>query len=219
MDKTFWHDRWQRHEIGFHQPHVHEQLRQFWQKLAPPPNSTVFVPLSGKSRDMTWLAEQGHTVIGVELSEIAIKDFFDEAGLTPSLQSLPPFNIWSAGPYKLWCGDIFALPLEAVADAAAVYDRAALIALPVDMRRQYAHKLTEIVPRSAPIFLITLDYPEGEITGPPFSVTESEINDLFADHFTISVLEKRDGLAASDNLKKRGVTRLEETAYLLRRKQ
>jgi thiopurine S-methyltransferase len=218
MDKAFWQERWQRRDIGFHQPHIHEQLQRLWPSLDLARGSAVFVPLAGKSRDMVWLATQGHRVVGIELSDIAVREFFEEGGRTPKRTSAGKFEISSAGPFSMYCGDFFELPAQALKDVAAVYDRAALIALPPSMRAHYADTLARIVPRNAVIFLIAIDYPEHEIIGPPFSVSRSEIDRLFGGAFEITVLEARDGLAASDNLKKRGITRLEETAYLLRRR-
>ncbi len=218
MDKAFWHDRWQRREIGFHQQQIHEQLLRFWPKLGLAPASPVFVPLAGKSRDMVWLATQGHRVIGVELSDMAVREFFQEGGQVPNRSSAGAFEVSSAGPFEMYCGDFFEMTPDVVADVVAVYDRAALIALPPQMRAEYAETLARILPRDAIIFLIAIEYPEGEIAGPPFSVSPYEVRSLFDASFEIEVLERRDGLAGSENLKKRGVTRLEETAYLMRRR-
>lgn len=218
MNKTFWTERWQRRDIGFHQPHIHEQLTRLWPTLGLPVASTVFVPLAGKTRDMVWLATQGHRVIGVELSEVAVREFFQDGGQTPDVRSDGPFDVYSAGPFSLYRGDFFEMPGEALAGVAAVYDRAALIALPPDLRVRYAQKLTNILPREAVVFLIAVAYPEGEISGPPFSLTRDDVENLYGDAFRIEVLEDRDGLEGSGNLKRRGVTELRETAYLLRRR-
>ena len=218
MDHGFWEDRWRRGEIGFHQPHIHAQLQKFWPALGLPKGSTIFVPLSGKTRDMVWLAEQGHKVIGAELSERAVRDFFEESGLSPTITASGPFRIFKAGAFTIYQGDFFALAADALGDVAACYDRAALIALPSSMRPKYAEKLTNVLPLDAPILAITIEYPEGEIQGPPFSVIGEEVRALYGDKFEIEILEERDGLAESDNLKKRGVTKLEEIAYLLRRR-
>jgi thiopurine S-methyltransferase len=219
MDKAFWNERWQRRDIGFHQPHIHEQLKRFWPTLGLPVGSAVFVPLAGKSRDMVWLATQGHRVIGVELSDVAVREFFQDGGHRPQPSSKGSFEISSAGPFDLYRGDFFDMPAEALQDVVAVYDRAALIALPPDIRSRYAQTLAAIIPRAAVIFLLAIDYPEHEIKGPPFSVPRDEVERLYGDVFDIKVLETRDGLEASGNLKRRGVTRLVETAYLLRRRQ
>lgn len=218
MDKAFWTERWKRREIGFHQPHIHEQLKRFWPILGLPVASTVFVPLSGKSCDMVWLATQGHRVIGVELSDVAVREFFQDGGQTPEIKSEGLFDIFSAGPFNLYRGDFFETSADMLKDIVAVYDRAALIALPGDLRAHYAKKLASVIPHEAVIFLVALDYPEHEISGPPFSVTRDEVERLYGDTFQINVLETRDGLAASGNLRRRGVTRLQEAVYLLRRR-
>jgi thiopurine S-methyltransferase len=193
-------------------------LTRFWPTLGLPFASPVFVPLAGKTRDMVWLATQGHRVIGVELSEVAVREFFRDGDQTADVRSDGPFDVYSAGPFSLYRGDFFEMPPEAVKDVAAVYDRAALVALPPDLRLRYAQKLASIIPREAVIFLIALSYPGGEISGPPFSLPRDEIERLYGDAFSIEVLEDRDGLEASGNLKRRGVTQLRETAYLLRRR-
>jgi len=140
-----------------------------------------------------------------------------EGGQTPARTSEGDFEISSAGPFSLYCGDFFDLRPEALSDVVAVYDRAALIALPAAERKRYAETLAHILPRDAIIFLVALDYPEHEISGPPFSVPRQEIERLFGETFKVAVLDAHDGLAACANLRKRGVTRLEETTYLLRR--
>lgn len=218
MDKTFWTERWKRRDIGFHQPHIQEQLKRFWPTLGLPVASTVFVPLSGKSCDMVWLATQGHRVVGVELSDVAVREFFQDGGQAPEVRSEGPFDVFSAGPFHLYRGDFFETSAEMLKDIVAVYDRAALIALPPDLRPRYAEKLASVIPRAAVVLLIALDYPEHEMSGPPFSVTRDEVERLYGDRFQIDVLEARDGLAASGNLRRRGVTQLRETAYLLRRR-
>jgi thiopurine S-methyltransferase len=218
MDKAFWHERWQRHDIGFHQQQIHPQLREHWPALGLPPQSAVFVPLAGKSHDMVWLATQGHRVVGVELSDVAVHEFFDEGGQVPKRTWAGVFEVSSAGPFELYCGDFFDFPSEVLTDVVAVYDRAALIALPPGMRVYYVETLARIVPHDAVIFLIAIDYPENELTGPPFAVPDEEVRRLYGSAFDIEVLNSRDALAESENLKKRGVTRLQETAYLLRRR-
>lgn len=218
MEKTFWQERWQRGEIGFHQARANTLLTRFWPTLNLAPPSMVFVPLCGKSQDMAWLADQGHQVIGVELSEIAVHDYFKESGLTPEVATDGPFEVSSAGPFKIYCGDLFDLTAEQLKDVAAVYDRAALIALPPDVRLRYADAFARLLPRDAVIFVISIDYPEGALSGAPFSVPQSEIQRLYGGAFEIQILERRDGITQAENLKKRGVTQLEETVYLLRRR-
>ncbi|MFA5948995.1 MAG: thiopurine S-methyltransferase [Hyphomicrobium sp.] len=217
MQHQFWIERWKNSEVDFHQPDVHDYLATHWPGLKLPGGSAVFVPLCGKSHDMVWIAGLGHKVIGVELSPIAVDAFFAERGLTPTVETIGSFTVKSAGPYQLWCGDLFELPKEALSQVAAVYDRAALVAFPPAMQVAYAKKLVEVVPAAAPIFLITLAFPEGEIKGPPFSTALVEVASLFGALHRIVLVECRDGLEKSKNLKERGMSRLEEALYILRR--
>lgn len=218
LTPDFWIERWQQGDIGFHQPEGNDLLMRHWPSLGVAPGATVLVPLCGKSLDMVWLAAQGHRVVGVEVSPLAVDDFFREQGIEADTRSQGRFVVRSAGPITIWCGDVFDLPAEATREVAAVYDRAALVAFPRALQARYVRKLVEIVPVAAPILLVSLAYPVGQIPGPPFSTPLMNVAELFGETHDIGILETRDGLAQSPNLKTRGVTSLEETAYVIRRK-
>jgi len=218
MDPTFWRERWQNKDIGFHQPAIHEMLQRHWPQMRLGAGGQVFVPLCGKSLDMVWLAEQGHRVIGAELSEIAIDEFFAERGLEPTARTLGNFVVKSADAYELWCGDIFEMTADTLADVAAVYDRAALVAIPPELQDRYAAKLKEVVPAACPILLVALDYEQPQMQGPPFAVPRAQVDRLFSDSHTISELESRDALDSNPRFRKSGLTALKETTYLLRPK-
>jgi thiopurine S-methyltransferase len=215
MDATFWHERWQNKDIGFHQAEIHALLQKHWHRLGIAPGSKVFVPLCGKSLDMVWLAEQGFRVVGAELSPLAIDEFFAERGLEPTGSTVGNFAVKSAGPFELWCGDIFELPREAVSAIAGVYDRAALVAFPADLQQRYATKLRELLPAETPMLLVTLDYDAERMTGPPFSVPRAQVERLFADRHEITELESRPALDLNPRFRQRGLTSLNEYAYLL----
>jgi thiopurine S-methyltransferase len=217
LTPDFWLERWKSGEIGFHRSAAHDFLPRHWPSLGLAPGSPVLVPLCGKSVDMLWLAAQGHRVIGVELSPLAVDAFFREHGLEAETRSAGAFVVTSAGPFTIWCGDMLALPAEAVVDVAACYDRAALVAFPPTLQPAYAKKLCALLPGDAPIFVVGLSYPEGQLSGPPFSTPLTRIAALFGGTYTISVAETRDGLEESRNIKERGVTALDEAAYILRR--
>jgi len=217
MDPSFWHDRWENQDIGFHQADIHALLPKYWPRLELGSDAPVFVPLCGKSLDMVWLAQQGHRVIGAELSQRAIDDFFAERGLAPTTRTSGSFIVKSAGPYELWCGDFFDLPREAVAGVAGVYDRAALIALPQALRQRYAETLASLLPATARILLITLEYEQSQMAGPPFSVPGDQVRALFAASYQLDQLECRDVLDGHPHFKQRGLTALCESAFLLRR--
>lgn len=217
MDTNFWIERWKKDEIGFHREKVHDFLPRYWPSFGLAPQSAVFVPLCGKSHDMVWLAAQGHRVIGCELSPLAVDAFFREQDLVADVRPEGTLAVWSAGPFTIWCGDIFELPAEAVRDVAAVYDRAALVAFPPSLQIRYAETLLTLLPTKVPILLVSLAYPDGQINGPPFSTPRAQVDALFAEAHEIELAETRDGLDESQNLKARGATSLDEAAYILKR--
>src|SRR5512135_332619 len=157
MDKDFWLERWEREEIGFHQNETNPYLSQYWQDLPLAPGSKVFVPLCGKSLDMLWLRKQGHPVLGVELSPLAVEAFFKENGYTPDHDSSHKFESCEADGIRILCGDFFNLEQDDLAQVGAVYDRASLVALPPAMRERYARHLASILPGGTQILLITFD--------------------------------------------------------------
>ena len=217
MDTDFWKQRWQEGRIGFHQEYVTPLLEKHWDALDLPADSKVFVPLCGKSRDMDWLAARGHFVIGIELSELAVEKFFAERDLVPSISATQFGHHYAAGPYELICGDAFALDAATLADCSAVFDRAALIALPPAMRQRYATELYARLPADCRGLLITLDYPQHEKSGPPFSVADAEVHALFDRNWRVDLLERRDILAEQPGFVAEGVSALQTAVYSLRR--
>ena len=215
MEAEFWLQRWREGRIGFHQGQVTPMLEQHWDALELPADSTVFVPLAGKSLDMDWLAARGHRVLGVELSELAVQQFFAERELAPTLRTTQFGRHYTHGPIELICGDAFALDTATLADCAAVYDRAALIALPPELRQRYAHELYARLPTDCRGLLVTLDYPQHEKSGPPFAVGKDEVHALFDRDWHVEVLERRDVLAEQPGFIAEGVSQLHSSAYRL----
>ena len=179
MDADFWMQRWQEGQIGFHRGEVMPLLETHWAALQLAAGSRVLVPLAGKSLDMHWLAAQGHRVLGVELSPLAVQQFFAEAGLQPVRHRSRYGEHFVAGAVEVILGDAFGLDAELLADIAAVYDRAALIALPPALRRRYLDTVYAALPSGCEGLLITLEYPQREKAGPPFSVEPEEVARLF----------------------------------------
>ncbi|AMS21083.1 thiopurine S-methyltransferase [Pseudomonas synxantha] len=215
MDAKFWQERWATNQIGFHQVEVNPYLQQYWSTLAVAGGSKVFVPLCGKSLDMMWLAGRGHRVMGVEVSEQAVKAFFSEQALTPQVDQRGAFKVYQAGLIEVWCGDFFALDAGDVADCKALYDRAALIALPQQMRPQYTEHLDSLLARGCEGLLIAVDYDQAQRAGPPFSVPDEEVQSLLGPHWNVVTLQELDILSQSRKFMADGVTRLEERVYRL----
>jgi len=176
MDSSFWINKWQNGETRFHQVQYHPLLVKYGDKLT---KGTILVPLCGKSLDMTYLVSKGHSVIGVELSPIACKDFFEEAGMEYTTAVVGEFTVFSSDKVVLWCGDFFKLPQTAWDKVTGVYDRAALIALPEDIRKNYAAEFFKRSTKQLEVLLITLEYLKDSFQGPPFCVDEDEVNKIY----------------------------------------
>lgn len=215
MEPDFWHERWERAETGFHQQDINFHLQRFWDRLGLPAGRRVFVPLCGKSRDMLWLAGAGHPVTGVEISPVAVEAFFEENGLRPNRRREGAFEMWEQDELRVLLGDFFALEPHHLAEVAGVYDRASLIALPPAMRERYARKLAAILPAGVPTLLVTLEYDQAALMGPPFAVGETELRALFEPAHAVELLYARDALAEESRWRERGLTWLLEKAYRL----
>ena len=216
MDPDFWLQCWREGHTGFHQARVLPLLQKHWPALGVPPGGRVFVPLAGKSLDMLWLAGQGHPVLGVELSPIAVQQFFAEHELTPEVHASRYGTHHVAGAIELICGDVFGLDAAALADCVGVYDRAALIALPAELRARYVDQVYGWLPSGCRGLLVTLEYPPQERAGPPFSVDEAEVHQRYRPHWSVDLLERRDILAQQPDFAAAGLTALATVLYGMR---
>jgi thiopurine S-methyltransferase len=217
MDADFWLQRWQEGQIGFHRSDVMPLLEKHWPSLQVRADARVLVPLCGKSLDMHWLAAQGYRVLGVELSPLAVAQFFQEAGVEPVRTVSQYGEHFTAGPIEIIQGDAFGLEPALLADVEAVYDRAALIALPPALRRHYLDTLYAALPSGCRGLLITLEYPQQQKDGPPFSVGQAEVEALFASPWQHVLLERRDILDQEPRFQAEGLTALTTAVYRLRR--
>lgn len=211
MKHEFWHERWQQGQIGFHQEEINTYLTGHWDELGLATGAPVFVPLCGKSLDMLWLREQGHPVFGIELSRKAVEAFFHENELEPSVNETEQFVEYSIEKLTIFAGDYFSLTSGDIGQIHAVFDRAALIALPPEMRVDYVAKMASLLSPGAHILLITMQYPEGALEGPPFSVEEAEVFTLYSEQFSVEKKGSWDGEGP------RGIG-VQETIYLMTRK-
>ncbi len=215
--REFWLQRWREGDIGWHHQEINPHLLSFWHTLGMDQNSLVLVPLCGKSRDMIWLAQQGYSIVGVEISEIAVSGFFSNQDLIAKRSNLGAFQQFQAEPYTLLCGDIFQLKSHHVKQINAVYDRASLVALDSKQRKAYAKLLGEILPSGCSVLLVAMDYPQKEMRGPPYAVTDTEVQDLFADNFQVTHLHALDLLKDTERYSGKGLSRLSENIYKLQR--
>lgn len=218
MEHDFWLQCWREGRTGFHQARVEPQLQKYWPGLALPAGSRVFVPLAGKSRDLPWLAQQGQRVLGIELSPLAVQQFFAEQELTPQVHTSRYGRHHVAGAIEIICGDVFGLDEAALHDCVAVYDRAALVALPPALRARYAAEIYARLPPGCQGLLLTLEYPQAEMAGPPFAVAQAEVRALFGQRWELDLHEQRDLLAQEPKFAARGLSAMGSCVWRLRRR-
>ncbi|MFU8877364.1 MAG: thiopurine S-methyltransferase [Wenzhouxiangellaceae bacterium] len=209
MEPNFWHERWDSDKIGFHRSNIHPALRAYWQKITSDAGSPVLVPLCGKSLDLRWLANRGHAVTGIELSEKAVREFFDEADLEAQRSPAGQLTRWHAGNNEIFEGDFFAW--QAKQPFELFYDRAALIALPPEMRPKYLEHLRAQLADGAQGLLITLEYDSAQMDGPPFSVHEKELKQTPG--FEFERLARENVLPTHGKFAERGLAALHECTY------
>jgi len=188
MKKEFWLEVWDNNDIGFDQAEVNPLLEKHIKALNLSAGDSIFVPLCGKSIDMVWLLKQGYKIVGIELSEDAIKQFFSDLKVTPETWSDCGLKRYSAQNIEILVGDFFDLNSDLIGPVDAIYDRASLVALPADMRVKYAQHLMTICDQAKQL-LITFNYDQRQQAGPPFSISAEEVNNHYTKHYQIAQLD------------------------------
>ncbi|MBX3302390.1 MAG: thiopurine S-methyltransferase [Nitrospira sp.] len=189
MEATFWHTRWQTNQTGWHERAVNPLLITHFSSLNVPPGGRVFVPLCGKSLDLGWLLSQGYAVVGAELSELAVTQLFAELGMEARISEIGKHKLFRGKRINIFVGDIFDLSREILGPVDAVYDRAALVALPEAMRARYAAHLKAIT-ALAPQLVIGYEYDQTVVAGPPFSITADELHRHYSDGYALTPLAR-----------------------------
>jgi len=187
MDADFWLQKWENNNTGFHQPEANPVLVKYFKALSSKEGSRVFVPLCGKTLDIAWLLSKGYQVVGAELIEMAIEQLFTELGVTPKISEAGAVRHYQAEHIDIFVGNIFDLSSEQLGPVDAVYDRAALVALPEEMRQQYTVHLTKIT-NKAPQLLTSYEYDQSLMDGPPFSVSRQEIEQHYRNNYDLTLM-------------------------------
>lgn len=190
MEPQFWHDKWAQTDIGFHEADVNPNLVAHFAKVLSTAQARVFVPLCGKTRDIAWLLEQGHSVVGAELSMRAISDLFADLDMTPQITKHELMQKVSGPSIDIFVGDIFVLTPQDVGALDMVYDRAALVALPKDVRARYGAQV-RVLSQTAPQLLLCFEYEQTAMAGPPFSVDAAEITRIYGDAYRVDALARK----------------------------
>ncbi|MDY7576997.1 thiopurine S-methyltransferase [Herbaspirillum sp. RTI4] len=219
MESDFWLERWRDGRTYFHQTRVAPLLQKYWPSLSLTTGGRVLVPLCGKSLDMVWLAQQGLRVLGVELSPLAVEQFFAENALHPIRHESAQGQHFVAGNIEIICGDIFKLDAATLSECIGVYDRAALIALPPEMRQRYVQHVYGQLAADYRGLLMTMDYAQEQMEGPPFAVRDDEVQALYAEHSEATIIDRRDMLDKEPKFAERGITSLDAVVYRLQGKR
>jgi thiopurine S-methyltransferase len=191
MDASFWHQRWGENNISFHEGEANPLLVKYFKELSLEKGSRVFVPLCGKTLDIAWLLSNGYCVVGAELSEVAIEQLFLELGIEPKISVIGEIKHYSENNIDIFVGNLFKLSRNIIDPIDAVYDRAALVALPEEMRNQYAVHLTGITDK-APQLLICYEYNQSLMAGPPFSISNDEVSKHYKDSYDLNLISSAD---------------------------
>ena len=214
---TDWISRWESNRIGWHAEQVNRHLKKYLDRFELSFGESVFVPLCGKTNDMQFLLEKNIKVIGVEMSNIAIEQFFSENNLDYSVSKIGQFVLYEGDGIILYCGDFFDLDSKHLENVKAIYDRASLIALDEGLRQKYAKHLSDILEFDARILLLTLNYPQHQRSGPPFAVNKEEVKQLFDGSFDIQELYCIEDIENEPMFQNLGVDFVEKAVYLLQK--
>ena len=217
VDNQHWLDRWKENRIGFHEAAVNPHLQKYLPQFSLPSGACIFLPLCGKAHDIVWIAQQGYEVIGIELSQIAIEAFFAENKLDYERFDSDRFGIYKSGNISLLQGDFFDLLNDDLGACSLVYDRAALIAMEQHHRPGYYDHMLSIIPAVSNMLLITLEYDQAEMKGPPFSVPTEEVYQYYSDAFSINLLECNNIIDERPRWREVGLTALSESVFRLDR--
>jgi len=212
-----WLKFWENNETNWHGDNVTQELIEYFELFELEPRDKVFVPLCGKSLDMLYIMNQGFSVIGVEISEIGVRQFFNENNLTYKITKVDDFDLYSTENLEIYCGDFFALTSKHLNMVKSVFDRKSLIALEPEVRQKYVKHLNDIISLGARILLVTLQYPQHQMSGPPFSVNKSEVESLFSMTFESRELRSFNDIENGSKLERAGVDYINNAAYCLRK--
>jgi thiopurine S-methyltransferase len=213
MDSNFWLQRWQSNNIGFHKSEANPALVKYFGELSLPKGSRVFVPLCGRTLDIAWLLSEGYRVTGAELVEMAIEQLFNELGVEPKISRIGEVHLYSAQNIDIFVGNILDVSDKILGLVDAIYDRAALVALPEEMRHRYTAHLMEITGK-APQLLVTYEYDQNLMEGPPFSVSKEEVNQHYSDSYNLSLVVSTDVVGGL-----KGKCAAKEDVWLLKKHQ
>ncbi|HET6527158.1 MAG TPA: hypothetical protein VFG39_00260 [Balneolaceae bacterium] len=219
MEISYWQSRWRKNKTGWHMDEVYPLLPDLWPSLSLKAGARILVPFCGKSVDMQWFIDKYFHVTGVDVSEKALHAFMERSSNPFTSQHQYGFSVFRSENIELWQGDFQKLPVAGMPSFDAIYDKAALIALPEEMRLKYAQKVLQCSGPETQMMLQTFEYEQDEMTGPPFSVDEQEIRRLYGKQFDLALLRQKQKPELRGKFQRRGLSSyLIEKVYHLKPK-
>lgn len=212
MDSNYWLQKWKKNDLGFHKSEANPVLVKHFQELSLPKGSRVFVPLCGKTLDIHWLLAKGYRVAGAELIELAVEQLFDELGMKPKIAQVGEMKLYSAKDIDIFVGNVLNISGKKLGSVDSIYDRAALVALPEEMRNRYTAHITEVTGK-APQLLVTFEYDQNLMKGPPFSINKEEVNRHYSNSYDLSLIASNDIVGGL-----KGKFAAKENVWLLRKR-
>lgn len=188
-ENNLWLERWENGEIGFNQAEVNPFMVKYFSSLGLEKETRVLVPLCGKTIDISWLLAQGYEVVGIELSEQATVELFQELGVEPTVSMAGELMLYSADNIRIFVGDIFKVNAQMLGKIDAIYDRAALVALTTELRIDYANHLINVT-SNAPQLLLCFEYDQSLMNRSPYSVDEAEVKRHYGEYYSLKLLTR-----------------------------
>lgn len=215
MDRSFWIDAWKNGRTRFHRADANPDLLAYEAQFLGGGQHRVLVPLCGKSVDLVWLAERGHDVVGVELSELAARAVFEESGREYAVRDAGGLKVFASPGLSVINADLFDVTPHHVGSVDRIWDRAALVALPPEVRGRYVMQLRGLAGPNTVVLLNAIEYDPSVMDGPPFSVPEAEVRAHYeAAH--VEILRQADVVADEPRWAEAGHSWWLDTSYLIR---
>lgn len=211
MDFEFWNNCWVKPTQPFHLTKPHHFLTKYFNQYFAD-EERVLLPLCGKTQDLNFLARNGIKAVGVEFNPHAVESFFEDSQLTPKITSFDSKTRYQTTNIEIWLSDFFKIKQDDIGHFQSIFDRAALVALPIEMRRDYAKHLLSFLAPHGRLLLVTMDYDVEQMSGPPFYIDKTEIEELFP-RTHIKQLARTSIIQSHPRWRELELSRLDEVLY------
>ncbi|XP_013388873.1 probable thiopurine S-methyltransferase [Lingula anatina] len=189
-----WIGAWERNSTRWHMPNVNCFLEEFLDVLlAGKKAAKILVPLCGKTIDMKWLADLGHTVIGVDGAEKAATEFFTEQNIAYKVEPCDAIQgtlcCSMDNKIRIYVGDFFKFNQDFEGQFDAIWDRASLVAIDESDRLQYVNILNSVLKPGCHCLIEAMDFIPSEKSGSPHAIPLECVRELFGNDYNVKLLK------------------------------